>query len=191
MKHNWCLHLGFFNNQHIDKIVEFFDSNYTLQPGRLGVGNNIINEVVRGCEVTWVGLTAEDQFLRDKLWKHAQLVNSEAFGFDIQLLEPLQYTVYNGENEDHYTWHRDTYFTSNKMYDRKLTIIMQLSDSDDYEGGDLLLEDDFTPAKPIQNEVRSKGSILVFPSFVKHTVTPVTKGIRRTLVAWAIGPHFR
>lgn len=191
MKHNWCIHPGVFNNQNIDKIVKFIESNYTLQPGRLGVGNNVFDENVRGCDVAWVGLTGQDVFIRNFLWDHIKLVNSEAFGFDIQLLEPVQYTVYNGESSDHYTWHRDTYFTSDKVYDRKITLVMQLSDGDEYEGGDLLLEDDFTPIKPDQKELRTKGTILVFPSFVKHTVTPVTKGIRRTLVAWAIGPHFR
>lgn len=191
MKHNWCIYPGIFDSKTIDRIVKFFDSNYTLQPGKVGVGSNVCDEVIRGCDVAWVGMTNQDMFISDLLWKHIQLVNSEAFGFDISLLEPLQYTVYNGESDDHYAWHRDTYFMSDKVYDRKLTLVMQLSDSDDYEGGDLLLEDDFSPIKPDQKELRTKGSILVFPSFVKHTVTPVTKGKRLTLVAWAIGPQFR
>jgi PKHD-type hydroxylase len=143
------------------------------------------------CDIAWVGSKPGDRFINNVIWDHIQTINGQAFGFDIQHLEPLQYTVYKSDILGHYKWHRDTFFTKPNMYDRKLTLVMQLSDSDDYEGGDLILEDDFFANKPDPMEMRAKGSIFIFPAFIKHTVTPVTKGIRRSLVAWAEGPKFR
>ena len=70
---------------------------------------------------------------------------------------------------------------------------MQLSDPSDYEGGDLMI------ARPYANKwveetaqsVKERGTIIVFPSFYTHKVTPVTKGVRRSLVAWVEGPPWR
>ena len=75
-----------------------------------------------------------------------------------------------------------------EKYIRKLTAVMLLSDPTDYEGGKLEFyagPDD--PASPISK----KGSVVVFDSNAWHRVEPVTKGVRRTLVMWAVGPQFR
>lgn len=64
---------------------------------------------------------------------------------------------------------------------------MQLSDEDDYVGGDLELMFGDEPQKMI----RKRGTILCFPSYVLHRVTPVTEGTRYSLVAWITGPQFK
>ena len=48
-----------------------------------------------------------------------------------------------------------------------------------------------TNQKPPRESLRKKGTVLVFPSFMRHKVEPVTKGIRKSLVAWIEGPHWR
>jgi PKHD-type hydroxylase len=70
---------------------------------------------------------------------------------------------------------------------RKLSITIQLSNSDDYEGGDLELLYDKEPYKLD----RSRGTFLVFPSFMLHRVTPVTRGTRWSLVAWIGGKRWQ
>ena len=60
---------------------------------------------------------------------------------------------------------------------------MQLSKSDDYRGGDVLVRDIQLP--------REQGDITVFPSFLEHQVEPVTYGKRYSLVLWLYGPHYR
>ena len=40
-------------------------------------------------------------------------------------------------------------------------------------------------------EIRPRGSVIVFPSFVWHRVKPVTKGVRYSVVAWYGGPPFK
>jgi PKHD-type hydroxylase len=63
-----------------------------------------------------------------------------------------------------------------------------LSDPSDYEGGRFEF-DNTLPQLP--DEAFKKGSVIVFPSFHKHRVTPVTSGIRHSLVTWVEGPHWR
>jgi PKHD-type hydroxylase len=68
---------------------------------------------------------------------------------------------------------------------RKLTILAFLND--DFEGGRLFLQTGHNRVYPPQQP----GSVLVFPSFVLHGVEPVTKGIRRSVVTWLVGPWFK
>ena len=72
---------------------------------------------------------------------------------------------------------------------RKLSMTVQLSDSKDYEGGEFHFYNgiDDPEIPPIQEQ----GSILVFDSRMWHKVTPITKGVRYSLVSWILGPHFQ
>ena len=79
----------------------------------------------------------------------------------------------------------------NKLWDvvaNKLWTV-QLSNGDDYEGGDFQLRDG--TGEGLDNSIYNRGSILVFPSFLLHRVTPVTSGTRKTLVAWFEGKRFK
>ena len=70
---------------------------------------------------------------------------------------------------------------------------LSLSNPNDYEGGNLEFDfrDNEEGSQPrVCKEIRKKGSIIVFPSFVWHRVTPVTKGLRHSLVCWNIGKPF-
>ena len=84
-----------------------------------------------------------------------------------------------------------------KNMHRKLSMSVQLSKPEDYEGGDLKFnlrglnssnEDTIMSPPP---EFKQQGSVIVFPSFHRHRVTPVTSGIRHSLVTWVEGPHWR
>ena len=85
----------------------------------------------------------------------------------------------------HFGWHNDY---SHGMADapRKLTIIIQLSAPQDYEGGRLQVF-----GITIEDLPRARGTILAFPSLAYHQITPVTRGMRRALVAWIAGPRIR
>jgi PKHD-type hydroxylase len=80
-------------------------------------------------------------------------------------------------------WHNDY---SHGIVDscRKLTIIIQLSRPEEYEGGRLQ-----TFGIEVEELPREKGTIVVFPSLLYHQITPVTRGTRRALVAWIAGPR--
>ena len=98
--------------------------------------------------------------------------------------EGLQVGTYISDNNGHYDWHIDC--DSSTSF-RKISMSIQLSDPNDYEGGELQL---FTK-KTITTLPKDKGTIIFFPSFLLHRVTPVTKGKRISLVAWITGPQFK
>jgi PKHD-type hydroxylase len=106
--------------------------------------------------------------------------------YDISGLTPVQIAEY--VEGCYYDWHSDMDNPCEEGYQRKLSCSVQLSDPDTYEGGDLLLEN----AQGQQFIApRQKGSVIVFPSFLKHKVSPITKGIRYSAVGWMRGPAFK
>jgi PKHD-type hydroxylase len=111
-------------------------------------------------------------------------MNDEFFGFDLTSMDQgLQFTRYSAPGE-HYEWHIDRGMLSGT---RKLSLSLQLSDPDDYEGGDLELWFGGEPFKAS----RERGVMTLFPSWAMHRVTPVTQGVRYSLVCWVSGPSFK
>ena len=84
-----------------------------------------------------------------------------------------------------FAWH-DDYSHGLPASPRKLTIVIQLSEPEDYDGGRLQ-----TFGMEVEDLPRERGTIVAFPSLVLHQVTPVTRGLRRVLVAWIAGPRLR
>ena len=77
---------------------------------------------------------------------------------------------------------------------RKLSMTINLNQPGEYEGGNLKF--DFGPHASGKRfhecvEIRPQGSIIVFPSYVYHQVTPVTSGTRYSLVLWSLGQPFK
>ncbi len=68
---------------------------------------------------------------------------------------------------------------------RKLSLIVQLSDENDYDGGDVQF------LATGQTAPRSRGSLIVYPSYLMHRMCPVSRGTRVALVSWLSGPAFR
>lgn len=121
---------------------------------------------------------------------HFHQANHNAFGFELWRLQEMQFTEYDEESNGKYDWHQDLHWTDTKPVHRKLSMVIQLSDSENYEGGNLELRPPDLEA-PDASALRNRGTILCFPSLVEHRVTPVTKGKRYSLVAWFEGPKFR
>lgn len=96
----------------------------------------------------------------------------------------LQYTSYS--EGEHYAWHTDT--IQRKSSIRKLSFTLQLSDPEDYSGGQLefLTDTDSRFLAP-----KNKGTIIIFDSRVKHRVRKVTSGCRKSLVGWIEGPPWQ
>jgi PKHD-type hydroxylase len=113
------------------------------------------------------------------------LANKRFHGFHIDSIGDAQLAVYDGEAGGHYNWHDDTDWANYSMYDRKITAVLMLSDPSEYTGGELEFKngDVYTDLE--------KGSLITFPSYLRHKVNPVTSGVRVSLVFWAEGPRFR
>lgn len=151
----------------------------------------------RKSDVVWM----HDRWIYKEIQPYIHQANANAgWNFEWDWSEPCQFTEY--KKGQFYDWHCDSYEEPYNEPDnlnrhgklRKLSMTVSLTNPDEYEGGDL--EFDFRNtdegSQPrICEEVRQKGSVIVFPSFVWHRVTPVTKGTRHSLVCWNLGYPFR
>jgi PKHD-type hydroxylase len=142
---------------------------------------------IRRAEVAWLDDILQASWVMDRMMSVVAQANRENFGFDLtDFGESPQVARYGAERQGHFDWHSDI-GAGNWAAKRKLTIVVQLSDADDYEGGTLELR----PDSNIAAAPRARGTAIVFPSFVLHRVTPVTLGTRWSLTLWSHGPAFR
>jgi PKHD-type hydroxylase len=149
----------------------------------------VYDDEIRDSSVSWLNnpelITLMSSFINRS--------NYEAkWNFDIVCHETPQYSTYS--KNGFYDWHVDTGVESeDELLIRKLSLCISLND--DYSGGDFQVQRWGSPEdqKHFLNikEMKNKGSIVVFPSFLFHRVTPVTRGTRNSLVCWFRGPRFR
>ena len=102
------------------------------------------------------------------------------YKFDIDFIEP--YEIKHYPVGGHYSRHIDNYHAMNIPVDRKISMSLQLSESTDYDGGDLTVV--------YKNISRKKLSMNFFPSFYPHGINAVTRGNRWVLIGWAWGPYW-
>jgi PKHD-type hydroxylase len=114
-------------------------------------------------------------------------INNMHYKYNLSYIEPLQYSVYESNDRGFYDIHCDTvYARSSNGFMRKLSFSILLNDPEDFEGGELLFH---TTTNPFKVELK-KNDMILFPSYVPHSVSPVTSGVRKTLVGWVCGPNF-
>ena len=151
--------------------------------------HNIRNSSIAWIDESWIW-TMVQPFIKQA----NKLAN---WNFQLDFSEPAQWTKYS--KDQHYSWHTDQYSLPfnqprSRMHGliRKLSMTLALEDGDTYEGGDLQFRSLERTQLKIETvgEARKKGSLVVFPSFVWHRVTPVTKGTRYSLVVWTLGNPF-
>jgi PKHD-type hydroxylase len=116
----------------------------------------------------------------------ASRVNALYFQYELTgCYEAAQMTEYHENSGGHYNWHLDMGF-ENFSAPRKLSMVISLTDPQNYEGGNL----EINSGRPQTLEVKYNRAFF-FPSFILHRVTPVFSGVRRSMVMWFGGPAFR
>lgn len=146
------------------------------------VGDNLSD--YRKSDIAWLDDNQNTRWLYEKMATLCQTANREMWNFDIWgYQDDFQYTVYYGDG-GHYDWHVDM---GPNISNRKISCVLQLSDSDEYDGGDLQMN----PGGQILTVPRGLGIVCFFPSFMLHRVTPLNSGVRRSLVNWFCGSNFR
>lgn len=142
---------------------------------------------LRRASVVWLDDVPGTGWVMDRLISVVRRANREQFNFDLrEFAESPQVASYAGEENGHFTWHSDI-GDGPVAGKRKLTLVVQLSKPGSYDGGEL----EIMPGAHVVAASRVQGSCTVFPSFLLHQVTPVTRGTRRSLTVWAHGPAFR
>jgi PKHD-type hydroxylase len=174
-----------FTPEECDAIIRMGD-NLDLRSGSVGTSPDEyqVATAVRNVKTDMIPYNPQTAWAYDKVRDLVVEANNAAYKYDISgIPEGLQFLEYNGEG--HYHWHIDTGQTQASR--RKLTVIIQLSDPEDYEGCNIEL----FPYTGNQAVARARGNMIVFPSFWHHRVTPLLSGCRRCVVAWIQGPPFR
>ena len=174
-----------FSPAEVDRIIAIGDG-LAREPAQLVFAEDPMGQK-RITDVSWLERNAQTQWLFARLEQIVQQLNGQYYKYDIykDLRERLQYTVYDYSQGGHYNWHVD--HGALGVDPRKLSISVQLSDPSAYQGCDLELNfgDDVVAAP------RARGTVIAFASYVLHRVTPITAGVRKSLVAWVSGPEFR
>lgn len=193
-----------------EKLVKTIDEELFNEFGNSmevsGLYKGEVNAKTRNSSNAWI---PSAHWLPGFLWHYVTLSNRSNFLYDIDCIDmnSIQYTQYT--EGQFYKWHTDygllnmykpeTEDTGGEQYIsdkinteyenvRKLSIVMQLSDPSDYEGGNLQLLDEngksyFAP--------RTRGTVIIFDSRTPHRVLKVTSGVRRSIVGWVVGPRWK
>ena len=193
-----------------EKVVDLIEEDLSLrfdeQMGDSRLMGDALNKDKRNSQNAWV---PTNHWLGGFMWHYISRANRENFLYDLRCIdgESMQYTQY--DVGQFYSWHNDAgiagaykpatvgnrsdglaqdFVNENIELVRKLSFVLQLSDPDDYEGGNLQLLDEggatyFAP--------RKRGTVILFDSRTQHRVLPVKSGLRKSIVGWTVGPRWK
>lgn len=179
----YCWNTQVFTCDEIERI-KVIGRRIGMNRAKTGAGENCLD--YRRSFTSWIQSNEHTGWIYERLSDLVIENNEKFFNFDLTMIENLQFTYYNSEEQGCYKAHVDPNCWM-LPHNRKLSLVMQLSDPSEYEGGDLKLHNSNDPIV-IRKE---KGMVVCFPSYTLHEVTPVTKGERYSLVAWIHGPAFK
>ena len=190
----------------VDLIEEDLSEKFEPQMGDSKLFGDALNKEKRNSQNAWIPTT---HWCAGFLWHYIQRANRENFLYDLRNIdgESMQFTRY--EAGQFYGWHNDAglatqykpisvgnrseglgqdFLNENIEIIRKLSFTLQFSDPDDYEGGNVQFLDEsgksyFAP--------RQRGCLVLFDSRTSHRVLKVTKGIRKSIVGWTVGPRWK
>ena len=165
--------LDLFLPEEVQQIIDHGDA-LILEEGK--IKGDMVDHSVRNTKIAWIHPGKDTHWLFDR----AIMVFKSALPFNA--LQSMQYTVYHGEEKSHYTWHRDI-GTGDKIMKARVNVgIVQLSSPSDYVGGVLQLKHE----DQIIDVMKTKALVTTFPIDMLHRVTPVTSGVRKTLIMWGL-----
>lgn len=193
MKSWWYYFAGALSKEECQYVMDA-SQELPWHEGSIGHGvGTVVNKKTRDSNIKWLPETDPSlQWLFDRVRIRMLKANRENFDFVLNN-EPylsfpsIQFTQYNSEGQQHYDWHTDNNWIGTSPHDRRLSCVIQLNDSTEYEGGRLELDG----MEIHEGKFESRGDMIIFPSHLKHRVTPVLSGARHSLVTWASGPRFR
>ena len=169
--------------------LEKVDKNIFIK-SEVNPQNSKIQNSIRKSKNCWIPST---YWIGGFLWHYIMTANKDNFLYDISHIEQdmIQYTHY--DKGDYYNWHTDMDICDINEPDqlvRKLSFTVQLTNEDEYTGGNLEFAD-FDDSTYRFKVPKSRGTVIVFDSRTPHRVTPVESGIRKSLVGWVVGKRWR
>ena len=190
-----------FSPKRLDQFREYLVLEHAFLPHEIVQINNLWDEhssldaelegndekediTIRKSSVLPISPHSEHNWIFQRLTDLAHKCNQHSYHFDLMgFYEPLQLAEY--QEGDFFDWHLD--FGIGSTSTRKLSITVQLSDPTTYDGGRL----QFRINDKTIDASDKPGTAIIFPSFIMHRVSPITRGKRRSLVGWVTGNHYR
>ncbi|MFU8863664.1 MAG: 2OG-Fe(II) oxygenase [Rhodobacterales bacterium] len=173
-----------FTAEECDRIIVIADAAPAREARLVGQAQD---HNLRRADLVWLDDVPGCAWVMDRIIDVVRIANRDTFGFDLQSFsESAQVARYDAAREGHFDWHSDI-GDGPLARQRKLTMVVQLSEPDAYEGGTL----EVMPSAHVHQASPVRGDATIFPSFLLHRVTPVTTGQRQSLTIWAHGPAFR
>lgn len=174
----------FLSAEDCQSIINFGCAQQLSQAGVLADARNNANTVtdVRQTKLANIELSAETKplFLRIK---ELVAICNEQYQFQLSgMFEHLQFLRY--EEDDQYGWHKDV--GPGLLSMRKISVVVHLNAPGEFDGGELQTMIDGNPSGVEWRQ----GSATIMPSYEMHRVTPVTRGVRHSLVCWFSGQPF-
>ncbi len=173
-------HAALFSVDECKVIMELAPDEWqAAQVGKRNSDEAETRESLRNNSAHMLEPNEDNYWLFDKILELVTAANNAHFHVDINHFDAVQISKY--EVGEYYNTHID--LGPGRLGNRKISLTLQITDPSEYDGGDLVMDfDDFTASREI-------GSVTLFPSFLTHHVTPVTRGTRYSIVAWISGEH--
>ena len=176
IRQNWQMFPRVISDTIVDDIIKI--AGKTMEASTF----NDSKKDIRKSRVAWIN----DKRILNLLYDYVDMANRNVFNLHVYKKADIQFTEYLATEGGHYNWHHDIDWNRNDGLDRKLSVTVQLSSANEYEGGDFSFNECESPTQS-----KEKGTVLIFPSYLQHKINPVTKGIRRSLVAWFEGSKWQ
>lgn len=192
MNKDWCTYYFLPRLLSPETCGRVIEAAQLYEPAEAIVGDGNAGRLDRDYRrsiIRWLAYGPETSVLYEALTYALRWINDKTWRLDLSHFPgALQYTEYAAWDQQHYDWHMD--FGAGEFANRKLSISVLLTPGDEYEGGDFEFQDTGMPDEH-RTVLRQQGAAVIFPSFYRHRVTPVTRGKRISLVGWMGGPTYR
>lgn len=190
MKGEWAYYKSKYTKEQCEFIMNVAKSR-PANDATMGVDGKGDTTNYRKSKVRWVYPNdTQLAYLFDDIWKMAIETNNTYFDFQLSKIDYLQIAEYDGDVRGEYKKHQDVFYMNDDLkYHRKLSVIIQLSDSATYDNGDFKFYG--VQEHPKAEDLKAQGTVIFFPSFIEHAALPVISGMRYSIAAWIDGPKWR
>lgn len=185
---------NFLSDKEIKEIINDKDLIKARELGAID-GHGLSKDIrdVATSQLLINGKSSKYSWLQERIFNHIKNIidDSDFPAIEVHSVNQIELLKYTGGGK--YLWHSDIEFSTNTSHmQRKFSAVIVLNERDvDFTGGHLKLKNFYNMEDPADKNYLRPGSIVVFPSYMSHIVTPVTSGTRYSIVAWCVGPYWR